>query len=125
MNLFLGNKYKEEELKEMMDNNTINIDNPKYKEMLKRFENAFPIKLIKNYPIPFLCEYGGSDELVGVSQYSHLKQVYDKYIGDIYLVYMRNGNHALIHYNNELGINAMKEIHQKILEYADKYFSSN
>ena len=124
MNIFLGNKYTNEELKAMMDNTTINIKNEKYQEMLKLAENGFPLKLIKNNNnlIPLLCIYAGDDELVGEGQYFPLKEIYDKSNEEIYLVYYRYGNHVLYHFGDEESINSMKEMHNKILDFAKRHF---
>ena len=40
MNLFLGKRYSDNELKEMCGNKKINVDNEKYKNL--KFDNAFP-----------------------------------------------------------------------------------
>ena len=38
---------------------------------------------------------------------------------------MRYANHDLITYVIENGINAMRDIHYKVLEYAKEYFTSD
>ena len=127
MNLFLGNKYTNEDLKEMMDNTTINIENEKYQEMLGLVENSFPLTLIKNKNtlIPLLCIYTGNDELVGEGQYYPLKEIYEQSNEEIYLVYYRYGNHVLYHSGDEDSINSMKEMHVKILDFENRHFSKD
>ena len=46
MNMFTGQKYSEEDLKEMLfKNKTINENNTKYREMFKYVYNAFPMNI--------------------------------------------------------------------------------
>ena len=123
MNLFLGKKYTNTELIKMVNDNKIIINNAKYQEMLKIVENAFPVKYISNNPIPLLCEYCGNDLTIGIAHYSYLKELYEQNNGEIELVYMRYGGHEQYHYNTPQGIESMKEMHKKILEFAKKYFT--
>lgn len=44
MNFFLGKKYTDEELQEMVENGIIKEDSPKYQEMFNIVKNAFPVK---------------------------------------------------------------------------------
>ena len=125
MNGFLGNIYSAEDTKEMIVNNTINKDSPKYQEMFKKVQNSFPIKLVDNNTLPTLCEYGGNDSLVGVAMYGFLKELFIKYEKQIDLVYMRYAGHELISYNTQDGIKAMRDIHYNVLVYAHKYFKSD
>ena len=125
MNEFLGNIYSEEDIKEMIVNNTIDKDNPKYQEMFKKVQNSFPLKLVDNYTLPTLCEYGGNDSLVGVAMFGYLKELFVKYEKELDLAYMRYGGHELISYYTKDGIKAMREIHYNILDYAQKFFNSD
>ena len=43
MNLFLGKKYTDEELKEMTENGKIKVNNTKYQEMFNIVKYAFPV----------------------------------------------------------------------------------
>ena len=125
MNLFLGNKYNAKELSMMMNGNRIKTNDQKVKEMFEIAKNAIPIYFIEDNPIPVLCEYGGNDSVVGVAQYCYLKEKYDQKGGVIDLVYMRYAGHDLNHHNTEQGINAMKEMNFKILDFANKYFTND
>ena len=70
MNSFIGNKYNEKELKEMVDNkNKIKKDNEKYKTLYKIANNLFPINYINYDTVPVICEYGGNDSIVGIIGY--------------------------------------------------------
>ena len=125
MNLFIGKKYSEFEILGMISNGEINTNNQKYKDMLKIAENAFPIKLVSNNPIPLLCEYCGNDSLVGIAQYCHLKEIYNQLSKEIDFVYMRYSGHEVYHYDTEQGITAMKEMNYKILHFAKSHFTSD
>ena len=46
MNFFLGKKYTDEELQEMVENGIIKEDNPKYQEMFNIVKYAFPVNFI-------------------------------------------------------------------------------
>ena len=109
----------------MVQNNIILVDNEKYQKILKFVENVFLLNLLKDNPIPLLCEYCGNDFTVGLAHYSYLKELLDQTDKEIYLVYMRYVGHEPYHYNSQQGIDVMKEMHQKILEFSNKYFSQN
>ena len=126
MNSFIGNKYNEKELKEMVDNkNKIKKDNEKYKTLYKIANNLFPINYINYDTVPVICEYGGNDSIVGVAQYCYLKEKYEQKGGVIDFIYMRYAGHELNHHNTEQGIIAMKEMNYKILDFANKYFTND
>ena len=124
MNTFLGNIYTEKDLNEMIVNEQINKESQKYQEMFKKVQNSFPIKFVDNQTPPTLYEYGGNDPLVGIGMYGFLKESFDKCGKELELVYMRYAGHELISYNTEDGIKAMRDMHDKILEYVEKYFIS-
>ena len=60
-----------------------------------------------------------------LSSYFYLKELSDQTDKEIYLVYMRYVGHEPYHYNSQQGIDVMKEMHQKILEFSNKYFTQN
>ena len=121
MNAFTGNKYNDKEINEMMENKKIKKDNEHYKEILKFCENAFPIKYINSNTVPTLCEYGGRDSIIGIAQYSYLKQYSMKYGNKIELVYFKDAEHLLIDETEE-GMNSVREMHYQILHFAKTYF---
>ncbi len=124
MNTFIGNKYNEKELKEMVDSkNKIKKDNEKYKTLYKIANNLFPINYINYDTVPVICEYGGNDNIVGIIGYSKMKKLFDQYNRKIELVYMRYGGHSLESINTENGMQAIRKIHFKILEFANTYFT--
>ena len=125
MNEFLGNIYTEQEVKSMTIDNKINKDSEIYQEMFKKVQHSFPIKFVNNDTLPTLCEYAGNDSLVGVGMYRFLKDLFEKYERKLDLVYMRYADHNLISYDTKNGIEAMRDIHYKVLEYAKKYFKSD
>ena len=126
MNIFIGKKYNEAELREMIENNKIKNDNEKYKEMLKIVENAFPINYIDGR-YPLLCEYCGNDQKIGIAHYSYIKEKYtlnDK-LDFLEFIYMKYGGNELYHNDMKQSIEAMQEMHCKILDFAKTYFISD
>ena len=124
MNNFMGKKYNDSELKEMIENKKIKIGNEKYQELLKVVKFAFPSYYAINNIIPTLCIYGGNDSIIGVSQYAYLKSSSKSIKDKIKIIYSRYAEHNVINYVTENGINAMREMHYQILNFAKLYFSS-
>ena len=125
MNGFLGNRYTEEETKEMIENGKIKKDSEKYQEMFNAVKYSFPYIFIDSNTLPTLCEYAGNDSLVGVSMYKYLKELSQKYGNKLDLIYMRYAGHELISFDTENGIQAMRDIHYQVITYAKNYFSMN
>ena len=123
MNLFIGNKFTDKEMKEMIENKMIKKDNKKYKEMFQIAQYTFPTKFINSNTIPTLCEYGGRDSLVGVRNYSFLKKLSEKYGNIVKLVYMKEGGHLLDKYDTIEAIDSIREAHYQILNFAKTYFT--
>ena len=124
MNNFIGKKYNDSELKEMIENKKIKVDNEKYQELLKVVKFAFPSYYAISNIIPTLCVYGGNDSIIGVSQYAFLKSNSKSIKDKIKIIYSRYADHSVINYSTENGINAMREMHYQILNFAKLYFSS-
>ena len=127
MNDFLGQRYSEDQIKQMLNGNKINQENQLYKELYKSSKYFFVTYYINNTIndeyIPILSEYAGNDENIGVANFKNLRQIQEKnnnFIIDI--IYMQYANHSLINYDTENGINAMQDIHNMILKYSKKYF---
>ena len=127
MNGFLGKRFTDEQMKDMIDekNKTIKKDNKKYIELLNIVKFTFPTTFVNSKAVPTLCKYGGNDSIIGVVHYSALKKLSEKYGNKLKLVYMKNAEHDLISYDNENGLTAMKEMHYQILEFAKTYFTSH
>lgn len=123
MNNFLGKKYNKGELKGMLNNKKIKEEDEKYKELLNIVKYAFPIEYINNNTIPTLCIYGGKDSIIGVEHYAYLKSGLNK-TNEIFFIYSRYGEHAVINYKTEDDINAMREMHFQILNFSKLYFNS-
>ena len=123
MNNFIGKKYNDSELKEMIENKKIKVDNEKYQELLKVVKFSFPSYYAINNIIPTLCIYGGNDSIIGVSQYAYLKSNSKSIKDKITIIYSRYADHNVINYSTENGINAMREMHYQILNFAKSYFS--
>ena len=109
----------------MIFDNKINKDSEKYKEMFKKVKYSFPIKFINNDTLPTLCEYEVNDIFVGFGMFRFSKELFDKYERELDLVYMRYTDHGLVSYDIENGIEAMRDIHYKILEYAKNCYKSD
>ena len=124
MNNFIGKKYNDSELKEMIENKKIKVDNKKYQELLKVVKFAFPSYYAISNIIPTLCVYGGNDSIIGISQYAFLKSNSKSIKDKIKIIYSRYADHSVINYSTENGINAMREMHYQILNFAKLYFSS-
>ena len=124
MNMFLGNKYTPEEEKEMIKDDKIDENNPKYQEMFRSVQYSIATKFIDNKTVPTLCIYGGADSLVGVGMYRFLKTISKPFGNKIDLIYMRYAEHELINYYTENGIQAMRDFHYQVLQYAETYFTS-
>jgi len=124
MNNFIGKKYNDSELKEMIENKKIKVDNEKYQELLKVVKFSFPSYYAISNIIPTLCVYGGNDSIIGVSQYAFLKSNSKSIKDKIKIIYSRYADHSVINYSTENGINAMREMHYQILNFAKLYFSS-
>jgi len=125
MNAFLGLKYKDEEILEMVENGNIKENNAKYQEMLNIVKNAFPVNFVNANTIPTLCEYGGKDYVVGIAHYSYLYSAFKKagIENKIKLIYMKYGGHELINFDTDNGLKAMRDLNYYILDYAKTYFT--
>jgi len=122
MNIFIGKKYSDADLKEMLfENKKINYDSEKYKEMIKVVQHGFPVNFINEASVPTLCLYGGNDEVVGVTQYAYLEERYGK---NLHLIYSKYATHNFIDFETEVGINSLRELNYQIVNFAKQYFSS-
>ena len=125
MNSFTGNKSSEEDLKNMIENNRINEDNDKYKEMFNFIEYGFPVKYVSKDNPPLLCVYGGKDEEIGIAHYSYLKSKYVQANNNkIELIYSKNSKHNIFQIDGKPNIDLLKKIIFKIQEYSKLYFTS-
>ena len=123
MNAFIGKKYTEEELKEMVENKKIKESNEKYKELYNKVKYAFPTTYINSKTVPTLCQYGGNDSVIGVCHYSYLKKISQQHGNKIVNVYMKNSGHFLNDINNEKDLESVREMHYQILNFAKLYFT--
>ena len=122
MNIFIGKKYSDADLKEMLyENKKINYDSEKYKEMIKVVQHGFPVNFINELSVPTICLYGGNDEVVGVTQYAYLEE---RYGGNLHLIYSKYATHNFVDFETEVGINSLRELNYQIVNFAKKYFSS-
>ena len=127
INLLLGNKYSEDQLKQIFNKTYLDEENEIYKKMFALINYAIPINYVDENSIPTLCIYGGKDFVVGIEQYALLKEKFDnKNNTKIDIIYSRNWGHSIreILEKNE-GIGETREIHYQILNYSRRYFTSN
>ena len=125
MNKFIGNKYSNKELKQMMKGKKIDKNNEKFIELNNIIKYCYVINFINENSVPTLCLYGGEDSTVGIVQYEYLKKISEKVGNKIELIYMKNGGHLLADYESKEGMNAIREMNYKILSYAKKYFTKD
>ena len=124
-NLMTGKKLIQEELDKLIINGKVNKEDPKYQNMYKYAKYGSPIHLVGNCTIPILGLYCGNDGLF--VQFAHIRQAYiDNGLGDkIKTEYMKYAGHERFHHGMEHDIKVMKEMHLKILEFAQTYFTSD
>ena len=124
-NKTLDNIESIEDIEKAKNNGTILKEDEKYKQMYKFAKYGFPVERIEKNTIPLLCLYCGNDGLF--VHYSYLRQKYINNGADnnISLVYMKYAGHERFHHGIERDINAMKQMHVKMLEYAKTYFTND
>ena len=125
MNEFLGNRFNNEDIHKMLNGNKIKYESDEYKNLYKSSKYFFVTYHINktNEYIPILSEYGGNDENIGIANFKYLRQKSEqdkKFKIDV--VYMRYANNSLINYDTENGINSMRNLNTKILEFSKNYF---
>ena len=115
MNGFIGSKYKESNLNDMLIKNKINENNNEYKELSKIINKTDILSLIEGNSIPILSLYSGMDKDIGILPYFYLKDKLNK--NNNVFVYMKNSTHNL-YPENEEDLNKTRYFHTKILSYA-------
>ena len=127
INLLLGNKYSEDQLKQIFNNTYLDEENEIYKKMIALINIAIPINYVDENSIPTLCIYGEKDTVVGIEQYALLKKKFDnKNNTKIGIIYSRNWGHSIGEILEQYeGISETREIHYQILNYSRSYFTSN
>ena len=125
MNEFLGKRYKDEEIRQMLNGNKINYKSEEYIKLFKSSKYFFVTYHINetNEYTPILSEYAGNDENIGIANFKYLRQknIQNKNL-TIDVVYMRYANHSLIDYDTDNGVNAMRDLNTKVLEFTKNYF---
>jgi len=126
LNLFIGSHYTQVQLKGMLkQDNTIDKQNPNYKELFDKAKYGFPINWMEGKDIPILALYGGKDQLIGFIQYARLKETAVKYGNTLQLVYSRYGGHGLSEFEHEEGKIAAKDFHFYMLKFSEDYFNKH
>ena len=122
MNLFSGNEFANSTNEMLFPNKTINYENEKFKEMFKIVKNGFITEIVDKNKIPTICIYGGTDDVIGVSTYSYLKQKMDIDKREYDFIYSRYEGHILMIPTTSDGLQKMRETMSKITQYLKKYF---
>ena len=121
MNAFWGNRYTQEELDKMLDENgNIIYDNPKYIDMYNFVKYGDITEVEDKHELPTICVYGGSDDVIGVAHYAYLKEKAKRKID---YIYARYEGHIIILTNNDEGIQEIMNMNAKITEYFHDNFS--
>jgi acetyl esterase/lipase len=128
MNLFLG--YKENDNLEQMvkasDENEIDTESQKYKELLEKVQIAFPVAYVNKNTPPTICLYTGKDDVIGVKHYSYLKSKFDKAENKkIDLIYLKGLPHGIFVPGSQEATNGMIKLFELISNYSSKYFTQN
>ena len=123
MNIFIGQKYSQSDLNEMVfDNKKINTNNTKYKELFNIVTNAFPSNIIDKNKVPTICLYTGNDDTVGVTQFAYLNEKAEKDGKDLIYIYSRYADHNYLNFETENGIKALRELNYQINYFAKTLF---
>ena len=123
MNIFIGQKYSQNDLNEMVfDNKKINTNNTKYKELFNIVTNAFPSNIIDINKVPTICFYSGNDATVGVIQFAYLNEKAEKDGKNLIYIYSRYADHNYLNFETENGINALRELNYQINYLAKTLF---
>ena len=123
LNAFIGNKYSQDELKEMLKNNVIDKQNEKYIELFNKAKNGFPINWMKGKDIPILALYGGKDQVIGFMHFARLREAALKSNITLQLVYSRYGGHSFSEFEHKEGRIAAKDFHFYMLKFCEDYFT--
>ena len=123
MNLFLGNKFTDEQIEAMADENgNIKKDDENYKKLLKVVKYSFITEIEDNHHnISTINIYGGTDDVIGVTQYAYLKQKVGT-TRTMDFIYSRNEGHILIAPKTKEGIAKLWEASSLFMKYFKKYF---
>ena len=123
MNIFIGQKYSQSDLNEMVfDNKKINTNSTKYKELFNIVTNAFPSNIIDKNKVPTICLYTGNDDTVGVTQFAYLNEKAEKDGKDLIYIYSRYADHNYLNFETENGIKALRELNYQINYFAKTLF---
>lgn len=126
MNIFIGQKYSQKDLNEMLlENGKINTNNTKYIEMFNIVSNAFPSNIEDKNKMPTICFYGGNDDVVGVTQFAYLNKKAEDEGKKIIHIYSRYADHNYLNFETENGINALRELNYQINDLGKALFNTN
>ena len=125
-NMYTGKRYDDSKINAMLDDNGhIKYESEEYKKFYTIYQHCMTSYYINKTGdageniTPLLAEFGGKERNCGVAQYRLIKKLSQRYENKfpIDLVYMRYGEHSLMDSQTENGINAMRDLNIKILEW--------
>ena len=123
MNIFIGQKYSESDLDEMVfENKKINTNSTKYKELFSIVTNAFPSNIIDKNKVPTICFYTGNDDTVGVTQFAYLNEKAEKDGKNLIYIYSRYADHNFLNFGTENGTSALRELNYQINDLGKTLF---
>ena len=123
MNLFLGNKYTNEEIRGMYyENGTIKEDDENYKNLINVVKNSFITEIEDKHLLPTICIYGGIDEVVGVTPYAYLKEKADNDGRHLDFIYSITEGHMLAFPTTPEGSMRLREAISLSMRYLKEYF---
>ena len=102
MNLFIGNLFSNDELKKMIKDGEIDIENEEYKKLLNKAKYGFPVTFITNNSLPTISVYGGVDDVIGIKHYAYLKSIFEEkgHYNNV-LIYGKEFNHVYFFYQDK------------------------
>ena len=125
MNAFLGERYNNSDLEEMLNaNKTINYSNEKFQKLYNSVKHSFPVSIQDKNKIPTLCLYTGNDDVVGVVAFAYLKEKAKEDNKTMELIYSKYADHGYLNFTMQNSIDSLRDLNVKIQEYAKLYFTN-
>ena len=125
MNCFIGNKYIEKEIEEIIQEYKIDKNSTKFQKLLNLAELiGSPINYIDKNSPPTINYYIGNDDMYGVAHYSLLKEKYYeiRYSKDVIIYARYNNNSQIFDTSTESGTIAHDEFIAMFNIFKKKYF---
>ena len=126
MNLMLGREGAQD-INELYNEETDEIiKGEKYNELFHKISYSFPVYYINEKTIPTLNACGGRDIVAGIGQFAYLEEKFAEHNNkNLTLVYSRYAPHYPFEIDTENGIEKIKEMNSRFIEFSEKYFTKN